>query len=612
MARLSSEQQEEVVRLYRSKKYSIKEILALTGIGSEQTVYRIIAGRDDVEMMRRTSPTKKYSVNLDTEAVSVLETVNPRNISQWINDLIVKAGEDLMIRVETGNTEQAKEVLQGLGLEYRLSREQVKNRWAIMKYPSLDYNYPPTKELIDSAINFTLQKTNYFTLDGGKIEIEVGMKDRKRVIAALKELGIEVKDRAKNLTKLDVFKQAGLNCYIKYLTEQGESNAAINVKAGLIVRLVNKVLAVELDFIKYGVKGGILFNKKADKRPDKGRFALTTTEQQAIGDLELDKKIKYSYSMIVPTSINNIQGDTLSEYRDIFVLQCRTGQRVSDLEQFLKYIVGQPTDKVKQVEVEGQCYYEVKTKKSKGKECALIVEDEYIRTFIDRYSKAGFNLNLDKLDDGKFYNYAIKMLAKLAGIDREITYRNAQDEEVIEPAYLKLSSHCARHTFITQKLNEGVSPDKLCYLTGHTDDNMIKTIYSHLTSTDKAKMITKELGKIRKSENPPTTAKKEEGFKYAGFKKTETLRVDLVELVGDKRCVAALKYIHAKQNSLEDISKWLSKNNIELSEIIKTLIQAEVMCVGEDKAELSKWEKYLFTLQGNLLKMNELKKMWNS
>ena len=153
-------------------------------------------------MMRRTSPTKKYSVNLDTEAVKVLETVNPRNISQWINDLIVKAGEDLMIKVETGKTEQAKEVLQGLGLEYRLSREQVKSRWASMKIPSLTFDNPATKELIDSAINFTLQKTNYFTLDGGKIEIEVGMKDRKKVIAALKELGIEVKDRAKKLTTL--------------------------------------------------------------------------------------------------------------------------------------------------------------------------------------------------------------------------------------------------------------------------------------------------------------------------------------------------------------------------------------------------------------------------
>lgn len=195
MARISSEQQEEVVRLYRSKKYSIKEILELTGVRSEQTIYRIIAGRDDIEMMRRTSPTKKYSVNLDTEAVRVLETVNPRNISQWINDLIVKAGEDLMIRIETNRTEQAKVTLQGLGLEYRLSREQIKIRWSGMKYPSLDYKYPPAKELIDSAINFTLQKNNYFTVDGSKIEVSVGLKDRQKVIAALKELGLDVLER---------------------------------------------------------------------------------------------------------------------------------------------------------------------------------------------------------------------------------------------------------------------------------------------------------------------------------------------------------------------------------------------------------------------------------
>lgn len=249
MARLSSEQIEEVVRLYRSKKYSIKEILALTGIGSEQTVYRILAGRDDVEMMRRTSPTKKYSVNLDTEAVKVLETVNPRNISQWINDLIVKAGEDLRIRIETGKTEQAKEVLQGLGLEYRLSREQIKKRWASMKIPSLTYDNPATKELIDSAINFTLQKTNYFTVDGSKIEIEVGMKDRKKVIEALKELGIEVKDRAKKLTTLTEQLQEQIR--------QGSMNKEVQAELGRLGKSSRHYYTVAYEVLD---KAGYRFN----------------------------------------------------------------------------------------------------------------------------------------------------------------------------------------------------------------------------------------------------------------------------------------------------------------------------------------------------------------
>ena len=91
MARISSEQQEKVVRLYRSKKYSIKEILALTGIGSEQTVYRILAGRDDVEMIRRTNPAKKLCVNLDSEAEKCLKKANPKNVSEWISNCIKKA-----------------------------------------------------------------------------------------------------------------------------------------------------------------------------------------------------------------------------------------------------------------------------------------------------------------------------------------------------------------------------------------------------------------------------------------------------------------------------------------------------------------------------------------
>ena len=469
--------------------------------------------------------------------------------NQWCSERQLALVSNLQTKIDNYNNKQVNEKIE----EYRVRHSEYLEY--LCNHINETFNINDITEYLTGmakikAADLIVRAFNYLYPEP---KVVVGRVDSRRVYLSQLSTYLEYLE-AKNLTKLDVFKQAGLNCYIKYLTEQGESNAAINVKAGLIVRLVNKVLAVELDFIKYGVKGGILFNKKADKRPDKGRFALTTTEQQAIGDLELDKKIKYSYSMIVPTSINNIQGDTLSEYRDIFVLQCRTGQRVSDLEQFLKYIAGQPTDKVKQVEVEGQCYYEVKTKKSQGKEYALIVEDEYIKTFIGRYSKVGFSLNLDKLDDGKFYNYAIKMLAKLAGIDRLITYRNAQDEEVTEPAYLKLSSHCARHTFITQKLNEGVSPDKLCYLTGHTDDNMIKTIYSHLTSTDKARMVGEELGKIRKDkavENPPT--------QYNTVQPKHKEAVDYDRLLGK---------IGNSKGRLGDIAKWLIDNDINIDMLI--------------------------------------------
>lgn len=297
-----------------------------------------------------------------------------------------------------------------------------------------------------------------------------------------------------NITSLEVFKQAGVNTYKRYLLEKGNSNVQTNRKVGLIARLINKVLAVEAPFLKYNIKGGVVVNKEKDSRPDKGRFALTVNEVESIEGLQIDSNSMYSYDKIVHS------GAALKEYRDIFILQCGIGQRVSDLVQFLKHITT-GSNRVSPIEVDGQCYYEIKTKKSQGKEAALIQIDNKVKAFIDRYSKRGFNINIDSLDRGLKYNNAIKLLAKQAGIDREITYRNAQDKEVKEPVYKKISSHCARHTFITQKLNEGISPDRLCYLTGHSNRQMIDTIYSHLTSTDKVKMIQEVIGRKEKVSN---------------------------------------------------------------------------------------------------------------
>ena len=177
--------------------------------------------------------------------------------------------------------------------------------------------------------------------------------------------------------------------------------------------------------------------------------------------------------------------------------------------------------------------------------------DGYLGDFIAKYSKKKFSISLDNLDSGKFYNYAIRMLAKFAGIDRQITYRNAQDEEITEPAYLKLTSHCARHTFITNKLRAGISPDKLCYLTGHSDDKMIKTTYSHLTSTDKARMVGEELVKVGAIQNPPT--------QYNTVQPKHKEAVDYDRLLGK---------IGNSKGRLGDIAKWLIDNDINIDTLI--------------------------------------------
>lgn len=144
----------------------------------------------------------------------------------------------------------------------------------------------------------------------------------------------------------------------------------------------------------------------------------------------------------------------------------------------------------------GQTFYELKTKKSQEKESAFILQDDYVLWFQKRYAN-GFTVDVDNLDsNNSYYNLAIRKLCKLADIDRIITYRNSQDEECKQPVYEKITSHDARHTFVTIMLKRGFAPDRLCWMTGHRDDTMIKQIYSHLTSNDKAKALAEEMEKV--------------------------------------------------------------------------------------------------------------------
>lgn len=172
-------------------------------------------------------------------------------------------------------------------------------------------------------------------------------------------------------------------------------------------------------------------------------------------------------------------------------MQCDCGQRVSDLKQFLK---GDYTETT----YNGSTYFEIKTKKSGYKQSAFIRKTATVERFLETY-KNGFSVNIDILDNSNsYYNLAIRKLCQLANINRIIEYSDSKGVSHKEPLYYKITSHDARHTFITNMIIKGFSPDVLCWLTGHNDDTMIKSIYTHLSKNDKLNSIEKELAKIEK------------------------------------------------------------------------------------------------------------------
>lgn len=85
---ITEEQKKQCIRLYKSKRFSIKEILTKTGIGSEQTVYRIL-DEADIPRQRRNS-VHKSSISFDAETWNIIEQYHPRKLSQFVCEAIKK------------------------------------------------------------------------------------------------------------------------------------------------------------------------------------------------------------------------------------------------------------------------------------------------------------------------------------------------------------------------------------------------------------------------------------------------------------------------------------------------------------------------------------------
>lgn len=156
----------------------------------------------------------------------------------------------------------------------------------------------------------------------------------------------------------------------------------------------------------------------------------------------------------------------LTETRDLFVLQCSTGLRVSDimvLDQ--KHIIDDAIH--------------IRSLKTNGK--LIIPLNQYSRTILQRYPEG-----LPKKSSQKYNDY-LKELAELVELERMVEKQKITGNTV-ESSFMPLaeiiSSHTGRRTFITQSLERGVPPHIVMSYTGHKD---LKTMYRYIGYTEDEK-----------------------------------------------------------------------------------------------------------------------------
>lgn len=203
-------------------------------------------------------------------------------------------------------------------------------------------------------------------------------------------------------------------------------------------------------FLRWSKKRGYIENFE-DYKPK-----LKTTQKKIIF-LNQNELLKVK-STILPNDKNYLE-----RVRDVFLFQCFTGLRYSDVANLKKSDI-----KENSIEITT-----VKTTDS------LIIElNDHSRSILDKYKDDIFNkdLALPVISNQKMNEY-LKELMKIAGIDepvRETFYKGNKRIDKITPKYALIGTHAGRRTFICNALSLGIPPQVVMKWTGHSDYKAMK------------------------------------------------------------------------------------------------------------------------------------------
>ena len=256
----------------------------------------------------------------------------------------------------------------------------------------------------------------------------------------------------------DFFDEKGLNDYVTYLRDVKEMRNST----------IGKQLSFLKWFLRWAFKKGLHQNNAYDSYKPK----LKSTQKKIIFLTweELNKLREFE----IPAA-----KQALDWVRDVFLFQCFTGLRYSDVFNLRKS------------DIKGD-HIEVTTVKTSD---SLIIElNKHSKAILDKYKDVAFEDDkvLPVITNQKMNDY-LKELAELAGIDepvRQTYYRGNERIDEVTPKYALLGTHAGRRTFICNALALGIPPQVVMKWTGHSDYKAMKP-YIDIADDIKANAMSK-------------------------------------------------------------------------------------------------------------------------
>jgi Phage integrase SAM-like domain/Arm DNA-binding domain len=247
--------------------------------------------------------------------------------------------------------------------------------------------------------------------------------------------------------------------FVKFLTYDIVQLRRKDVIKGLKVNSVGKTIKHLKSFLKDRMR------KKIIPFMDLGAYKVMEEEVDAV---YLNwQELSLIYHLDLSANKN------LEKYRDLFVLGCLTGFRFSDYSD------------IKPEEVRGGMLYVNQTKTLSTVVVPLRKDAKDI--LIEKY-----NMEMPQVSNVNF-NYYIKEVVKLAGIDEQIKIthkRGNKIQEEIRPKYAWIMSHTCRRSFCTNEFLDGTPTNLIMAISGHKTEKAFRR-YIKADQVQKAHMIKK-------------------------------------------------------------------------------------------------------------------------
>ena len=246
-----------------------------------------------------------------------------------------------------------------------------------------------------------------------------------------------VKNHLKNFRSelsFDFFDEEGLTEYVQYLREVREMRNST----------IGKQLSFLKWFLRWSFKQGMHSNNAYDTFKPKPKDT-----QKKIIFLTWEELNRLREFKIPPTK------QALERVRDVFLFQCFTGLRYSDVFN------------LRRSDIKGD-HIEVTTVKTSD---SLIIElNDHSRAILEKYKDVKFENDkaLPVITNQKMNDY-LKELAELAEINepvRQTYYKGNERIDEVTPKYALLGTHAGRRTFIGNALALGIPPQVVTKWTG--------------------------------------------------------------------------------------------------------------------------------------------------